>query len=289
MLERLQNLPDFLSYKVKSLVWNRYYQRLRNPKCQSDIANFQVETTIVEKDLQKNGFDVKPFQIDKDDYYSYLNRAQYQRFGYQNGGKASNFTEKSVQHYLAAKLLNLISQDVFIDIACANSPATIIYHELYGCEVYRQDIIFSKGIHGNVIGGNADEMPVPDGFATKMALHCSFEHFEQSSDIGFLEEANRVLRNKGKVCIVPLYLSSTYTIMTNPILAPENFPFESDATLCCVKNWENRHGRFYDVHHLMTRIRDNLGSLTLTILVVENEKDINPSSRGKFIALLEKE
>jgi hypothetical protein len=72
--------------------------------------------------------------------------------------------------------------------------------------VYRQDLSFPEGIVGNVIGGDTADMPVRDAFANKMALHCSFEHFENGSDIGFIREASRVLRNPGKLIIVPLYL-----------------------------------------------------------------------------------
>lgn len=290
---RLKRFFNFygVRYKAKSLFWNHYYRRLRDPKFKLDSENeFQVQSAIVEDELHRNGFEVKPFLIDKADYYNFLNVAQYRRFrGYHKGGKSWGFTEKSLEHYLAAKLLNLSNQDVFLDIACANSPASFIYHELYGCQVYRQDQIFPKGIHGNVIGGNAEEMPVPCGFATKMALHCSFEHFERNSDIEFIKEANRVLREKGMLCIVPLYLSTSYTIFTDPICVPKNLPFESDATLCCVKKWQNRHGRFYDVRHLINRIRDNLGALTLKIFIVQNEKDVDSSCYVKFIALLEKE
>lgn len=292
-LQSLQDLVGVCHYKAKSLFWNYYYDRLRNPKfILKHVTDISIKRTseILLNELRGNGFDVKPFLIDRDDYYNYLKLAKYQEYKeYLNGGKATAFAEKSLEHYIAAKLLNLSNQDVFVDIACANSPASLIYEKLYGCQTYKQDIAFPKGIHGNLIGGNAMEIPLPSDSATKMALHCSFEHFEKNSDIGFIKEANRVLQKKGRICIVPLYLSTKYSILTDPIQVPKNFSFEPDATLVCVKGFRNRHARGYDVPHLVSRIRDNLGRLKLKILIIENEKEIHPSCYVKFIALLEKE
>jgi hypothetical protein len=55
------------------------------------------------------------------------------------------------------------------------------------------------------------------------------------------------------------------------------------------RGWRNRHGRFYDVAHLTTRIRENLGPLRLTLYVVSNEKEMDPSCYMKFVALFERE
>ena len=127
-------------------------------------------------------------------------------------------------------------------------------------------------------------------FATKMALHCSFEHFEQDADIRFIKEASRVLTKGGKLCILPLYLFEKYIILTDPSMLPKgNMPFESDAILYCAKGFGNRHGRFYDVSHFIARVVNNLNDLKLTIYVVQNEKEVDPSCYVKFIALFEKE
>ena len=129
-------------------------------------------------------------------------------------------------------------------------------------------------------------MPVPEGFATKMALHCSLEHFEKDSDIKFMAEAKRVLNIGGKLCVVPLYLFQSYAIMTNPLYAKHNTPFDPDAVLYCSKNYYNRHGRFYDVAHLVSRIK-NQTNLKMTIYLVTC--NIQSYSERFFAALFEKE
>lgn len=286
----LNRVFRFVIWKIKTkLLWNYYYNSLREPKIISTITlNPRIQNEIVNL-LKKNDFKVINFKIDLTDYKHYLSNAEYYRFPrYYGSGRARNFIEKTLEHYLSAKLLNLSEDDVYIDIANANSPVPEIYYKLYGCKVYRQDLMFPKGIHGNIIGGNAANMPLNDNFATKLALHCSFEHFEQDSDIKFIKEASRVLKKGGKLCILPLYLFNKYAILTDPAILPKNcIAFENDAILYCVKGYRNRHGRFYDIPHLITRIKNNLNNLKLTIYVVQNEKDVALSCYIKFIALFE--
>ena len=121
-----------------------------------------------------------------------------------------------------------------------------------------------------------------------MALHCSFEHFEKNSDVKFIKEASRVLKKGGKLCILPLYLFNRYSIQIDPSVLPKGHLFENDAILYCVRGTSLRHCRFYDISHLITRIRNNLKDLKITIYFVQNEKKIDPNCYIKFIALFEK-
>jgi SAM-dependent methyltransferase len=290
----LNDAYRFAVCRVKGhLLWNHYYAALREPKVKSTVVyNPKVLDEIV-KDLKMNFFKVVSLEIDVDDYRQYFKNAKYYRspLYYLKFAKIErNLVEKSLEHYLAAKLLELKKEDLYIDVASSNSPASDIYHRLYGCEAYKQDMMFADGIHENVIGGDASRMPVKEGFASKMALHCSFEHFENDSDVRFIKEANRVLRKGGKLCILPLYLFNKYAVQTDPTILPKNdMQFEKDAVLYCAKGWGQRHGRFYDVSHLTSRIRDNLDELRLTIYVIGNEKQVDSSCYLKFVALFEKE
>ena len=253
-----------------------------------DDQNTQDE---IVKELKKSGFNVTDFRIDAKEYRHYLKLARYENYsGYYGGGKGNNFAEKSLEHFIAAKLLDLSKEDIYIDVASADAPTSDIYHRLFGCSSYQQDLIFPEGINGNVIGGDASDMPVKDGFATKIGLHCSFEHFEQDSDMRFIRETKRVLRKGGRLCIIPLYLFNKYAVHTDlSVFLPwKGVNFEPDATVYCAKGYENRHGRFYDVPHLITRVRNNLDGLKLTVYVVQNAKDIDPSCYVRFVALLEK-
>lgn len=241
----------------------------------------------ISSDLEKRGFHLSYITIDIKEYNDFMLKADYPQYkDYFSVYQSKNtFIEKSLEHFLAAKLLELLEDDIYIDVANSYSPVPDIYNKLYRCETYRQDIIFPEGINGNVIGGDAANMPLENGFATKMGLHCSFEHFEGDSDIRFIREASRVLKDSGRLCILPLYLFTEYAIQTDISALPEDIEFDMDAAVYHAEGWGERHGRFYDVFHLISRIRDNLSDLDLTIYVITNTHDVDSSCYVKFAAL----
>ncbi len=278
------------SRKMKTaFLWNYYFSSLREPKTMSPKM-LQPDVGHIENELKDRGVNVAHFRVEKSDYESYLNQARYERFAsYYGGGKASNFAEKSLEHFVAARMLDLSPDDTYIDVASENSPAAEIYHKLFGCKTYRQDLIFPKGVHGTTIGGDACEMPISNDFATKMALHCSFEHFEGDSDIRFIKESSRILKRTGKLCILPLYLFDEYAILTDPVVVPrKGVLFDPEAKLYCTKNWGERHGRFYDVPHFVSRILDN-SDLRATVALLQNEKEVCSRCYLKFIVVFQKE
>ncbi|MGH8245446.1 MAG: class I SAM-dependent methyltransferase [Gammaproteobacteria bacterium] len=263
------------------------YAALREPKRVGAMPSHEdTEDGIITR-LREHGFTIQPFAIDVAGFQRYLQQAAYQRFpSYYGGGGAENFLEKALEHYVAASLLQLRPDDTYIDIASAGSPASAIYREVYGCVAYRQDLAFPPGIHGETIGGDAANLPVPDGFASAMTLHCSFEHFEGDSDARFIREAGRVLRPGGRLCILPLYLYAHYAVLTNPVYS-RGVGFEPDAVLYCDWRWPERHGRFYDPAHLLARVRSNLSGMSLTLFTVTNAHEAYPSSYLRFIAFME--
>ncbi|MEA5448426.1 methyltransferase domain-containing protein [Leptolyngbya sp. CCNP1308] len=266
---------------------DQLYTHIREPKVNQAVSTTNNEACEISQRLRSLEISVKELSLDKTDYQIYFRSARYiEDFP---AYYSFNLPEKSLEHYIAAKLLQLNAEDTYIDIASEGSPVPEIYHNLFGSKTYRQDLAYPTGLHGNKIGGNAAHMPIPDNFASKMALHCSFEHFEQNADIGFVREAARVLRPGGKICIVPLYLALQYSIQTDPVIAvPQNVSFENDAIIHAAVGWGNRHGRFYDPDHLVSRISENLNGLSLTVYHILNAKSIDSSCYVQFAAILEK-
>ena len=271
----------------ESLQDNSYYASIREPKRATAVEyGVDTENRIIEG-LQSLGFEVQDLSVDVDEYQEYFAEARYLE-DYPDY-YAFNIAEKSLEHYIAARLLRLDENDIYIDIASELSPVPEIYNRLFGCRTYRQDLAYPPGFHGDQIGGDAADMPIPDGFATKMALHCSFEHFEGDSDIRFVQGLNRVLKPGGAVCIVPLYLFEEYAIQTDPAVSvPVGIEFEDEAVVYCAKNWDNRHARFYDPVHLKQRVGDNLTGLTMTIYRITNAKQVDASCYIRFAALFRK-
>ncbi len=261
-----------------------YWDQLRTPKHAGPIGYGPDTIDRIVGDLRELDFDVRDFAIDVPAYRAFVEKA-----GYRERYPAYydfNIHEKALEHFIAATLLELDDTDVYIDIASEGSPTPEIYNRLFGCRTLRQDLAYEAGLHGDTIGGDAADLPVPVQYASKLGLHCSFEHFEEDSDSRFVAETARVLRRGGKACIVPLYLFDTYAIQTDPDVAvPQNVEFESDATLYAAPSWGNRHARFYDPQHLATRVRRHLHGLELTIYRIVNTTEAHPTCYAQFAAL----
>jgi SAM-dependent methyltransferase len=268
-----------------SIEFEAGYARIRDPKKKGWVLYAAGAEGRIAQRLQSAGLTVRDYAVNVADYRRYFTQARY-REDYPNYYDF-NLPEKSLEHYVAADLLNLTPDDIYIDIASEHSPAPEIYHRLFGARTYRQDLAYAPGLHGDRLGGDAAHMPVPDALATKLALHCSFEHFEGDSDIGFIREAARVLKPGGAVCFVPLYLFEEYAVQTDPAVAAD-VPFEEEAIVYCAPGWRNRHGRFYDPEHLASRIAGNLGGLTMTIYRIANAPEVDASCYARFAMLMTK-
>lgn len=266
---------------------NDLMRQIRDPKTAEPLNLTPAMTDEIVRQLQARGFSVQELTLDPAEYREYFAQAGYtKRYPTYY---TFNLPEKSLEHFVAAKLLELHPDDVYIDIASEHSPVPDIYSRLFGCTSYRQDLAYPAGLNGDRIGGDAAAMPVPDGFAAKMALHCSFEHFEGDADMRFIREIERVLRPGGKVLFAPIYLFREYAILTDPQVAVEQqVPFEADAVVYCKPGWQNRHGRFYDPAHLADRIKGNLGAMQMTIFRVTNATAIDPSCYITFAAMISK-
>lgn len=132
-------------------------------------------------------------------------------------------------------------------------------------------------------------MPLPEEFATKIALHCSFEHFEGDSDIGFIRETARVLKPGGAACIVPLYLFEEYAIQTDPVVAiPAGVVFDEGVTVYCAQGWNNRYGRFYSPEQFVSRVCEHLSGLQVEMYRFTNAQQVDASCYVRFAILLKK-
>jgi SAM-dependent methyltransferase len=273
--------------KTPEMLFEESFAQLREPKRKSCVLYKPgAEDRIIDR-LTELGLEAHDYTINVQEYRRYLSAGRYREdfpMYYH-----FNLSEKSLEHYIAADLLELNTGDIYIDIASEHSPVPDIYHRLFGVKAYRQDLAFPPGLNQDRIGGDAAHMPISDEFASKMALHCSFEHFEGGSDIGFIKELERVLKPGGAVCFVPFYLFEEYAIQTDPIVAlREGLVFEDDAVIYAAAGWGNRHGRFYDPGHFVNRIVKNLGKLTLTFYRIMNAQAVDGSCYARFAIVVRK-
>ena len=197
---------------------------------------------------------------------------------------------KILEYFVALQLLEIQSSDVVIDVASERSLFPDVVRTLIGARVFRQDLIYPVGVRGDRIGGNAAHMPIEDDFADALALHNSFEHFEGDSDTGFIREAWRVLKPGGKVCIVPLFMSEQYEILTDPVVKPDDLDWDLGALVFDVLGYRNRFGRFYNSVAFKQRVVQPAAEcgFDMEVLRFENARELEPKSALEFGLVLRK-
>jgi len=254
-----------------------------NPELDSRIIDLLNEYRI------KN----KSYQIDLPQFKKYLSETNYSTNYYGGNSVHSEFLEKALEHFVSLQLILLNSESVIIDIGSANSPFCKIVTQKSGTQFsYSQDKIFKHGLHENKIGGLASDLPFGDESVDAITLHCSLEHFEGTQDKDFFREAERVLKKGGKCIVLPLYLSSQYTIHLDPIsnLLKSYSPDISDDKDAVVRHCDSKQyfSRHYDVKAFSARIVNNPNLLEAEILHVENFKEVNKDCYLRFIGVFTK-
>jgi hypothetical protein len=237
-------------------------------------------------DFEALGITVVPYRIDVNDFNKWLERAKFPAYYVDDYGEA--FIEKALEHYVGAVLLPLEQSDTLIDVAASNSPWYEMAERMYGCQAFALDLEFSPGVNGKKIGADATRIPLPDGFATKMALHCAYEMFEGTADIRLLQEACRVLSDNGKMVILPLYMSDFYNVLSSPYTDRRGLDYGGAELVWRDDPHRMRFARYYSVEDFRERIVANLNGLTLKMYHVKNATEISPKCYLKFIALFEK-
>ena len=115
-----------------------------------------------------------------------------------NGPLEHCFLEKSLEHYLSLLLISPKPEMVGVDVGSCQSVLPSLGRRVYGVRYYEQDLEYTAGIKDDRIGSSADSIPLPDESVDFMTLHCTFEHFENNADTGFIKECARILKRGGE-------------------------------------------------------------------------------------------
>lgn len=217
---------------------------------------------------------VQPVRLDREDFARFKARYRDER---------AIDDEKRLEYYVSTRWLEFSAGDIFVDIAAQDCPFASYIRQVYGCRAYRQDLYYLKaGIHGFDIGGDASNLPLPDGSVTRIALHNSFEHFEGDGDCRFIHQAQRVLAPGGKMCIVPLFVGEVYHE-------------ETDAGWIDAQGTKHpwgvgaRFAREYDIATFKERVVDHATQFAITIYRVENAAEIADSAYLRYFAIFQKQ
>lgn len=240
----------------------------------------------IKNSLLENGIKVIDYKINVSEFHKWREKYSFPE-SYRNTFKGIE-NEKLLEHYLSWKLLGLTDGDVFVDVAAHESPWYKIVQEIDHVNSYCLDLQYPKGIKDNKIGCNAADIPVPDGFFTKIALHCAFETFENDSDIEFIKEASRVLKDRGKLIILPLYMTNFHYISSSPFADRKGIKYGNAKLVYRDDGSMVRFARHYSADAFINRVYKYLNNLDLKIYFIKNEKEIDENCYIKFIAMFEK-
>ena len=195
-------------YKKDPLADLDYYQKLKDRLLS---LNIRVEEATIEIS----------------DFEDWLKKFPAIKKVYQGMGNA--VIEKCLEHYLTYKTLKISKDDIYIDIAAAGSPWAEILNVQGGVKSYRLDLSYPDGIKGINIGADAGNTKLPDNFASVLSLQCAYECLMGDADVLFIKEASRILNEKGRFAIIPLYLKHTYINVTSPYCDQQKIIIDPEA------------------------------------------------------------
>ncbi|MFH0809614.1 MAG: methyltransferase domain-containing protein, partial [Pseudomonadota bacterium] len=212
-----------------------FYRSKISPFASVRESDLPIEETALNDELAAQGLTPKDYTIDIADFTLWKEKTRMLYPSKYRTGYGVYFEEKCLEHYLSLQFTPIDEHIVIIDVANAGSPFPPIASAL-GATVYQNDIIFPEGIRRiseriYEVGGNACTLPLPDGFADLMVLHCAFEMFEGEHDSRLIREASRVLKSGGTMLIVPLYLSNSYHILCDLGASRAGCPYDPGAKI----------------------------------------------------------
>ena len=290
--KKIENLDYQYQLKDENLSFEQAVDILkRNIKNKIEIGGINNQSPdcikAVFDQLVELKIPVSKIEVDKVEYDEYVHKAGYK--SQYPAYYSDNFPEKSLEHFLCYKFLELKPGQVFVDLASEHSPVPEIFNRLTGCNSYSQDIMYPVGIAGKQIGGDAADMPVKDEFFDAAIATCSIEHFENQSDIRLMKELSRTLKKYGKFIIVPLYFYSEPACQTDPVYSVAgNVCFDEGTTIYCAENWGNRHGRFYSPQTLMDRLIRENPELSFNVYFIKNPEIISGGVYCRYMLIGEK-
>ncbi|MDR4498061.1 MAG: hypothetical protein MRK02_09115 [Candidatus Scalindua sp.] len=248
MTQMLPVIPQLIDF-YKSLPDQRqsFYDHTDKP-----LENYAYYHSLRDR-LIKCGIKVENVEIDIPDFELWLKKYPQIDTKYRSSG--DTYIEKCLECYLSYTYLDMSPNDVFIDVAAYKSPYADLLNDTDKIKSYRLDLSYPKGIHGNNIGADAGNTNLPGEFANSLAVHCAYEFFMGDSDINFIREAARILKQKGNFIILPLYLEDKFFNVTSPYCSQTDIIFDSEA----LKVWRDdsykiQFSRYYSPEVFFKRI-----------------------------------
>ncbi len=231
--------------------------------------------------FDKAGIAVEQIEINIKDFERWMSENSALIADY--GNMADVRIEKILEHYLTLKYLDVKLDDIFIDVAAADSPFADLLRKK-GMTAYSQDLVYPVGLRGCKIGSDAGRMPVNDRFADVLTLHCAYECFQGDGDIRFAREASRILKKGGRLGIAPLYIDTIHFVKTSPWSDKRKIDVEREArVLWRDDQYKEPFSRHYSPESFVERIACQMPEMEKKILCFKNLDTLSEHFKGQRI------
>jgi hypothetical protein len=244
----------------------------------------------IEKDLIAAGVTVYDYEPRVENFVAFQ-ETHYFPLDYHGGINGPVWDEKLLEHWIAAERLGLESyqpEDIYIDIAAANSPWAKTLRERLGIQAFAIDLsevgVEYKDLPYYKIE-NATASSFADGAVSGASLQCAYEMFMGNDDTNLLGELARILKPGGKVVIVPLYMHTHYCAYSSPAYYGKGNSDVLAQEYVCTDWYGIPSARFYDANSLKKRVLDPIERLGMSykLLVLRNKADLGKSIYCHFI------
>jgi len=279
----VRKLFFFLGHKSSYIAW-----RFRNAPIYTNPTTVDLE--FIECDLTKLGVTIQDYNPSPESFKAFQAEDWFPA-EYHGGMKSGVWDEKLLEHWIASDRLELMSfeqNDIYVDVAAANSPWVKNLHERKGIPAFAIDL--------NKVGlayrhltyykrEDATNTSFKDESIKGASLHCAFEMFMKDDDTLLIKEAARILRPGCKLVILPLYMHTHYCTYATPEYYGKGYS-DPDATEYIRMDFSGvPSSRKYDAKTLKIRILDQIESLGMSyqLLAIRNKSELGNNIYCHFI------
>ncbi|MGA1871254.1 MAG: methyltransferase domain-containing protein [bacterium] len=263
-LKKYFSLYNYYRFIAKKIGYNLIIDKMVKPISFHELSKIK-------------GVNLEYFDINKSEYKLWVKK-YYPDWESQFG---CIFHKKLIEFYITFSFLTPKPDDIFMDAAGAVNS----YISNLKCKKkYLQDNRIPQSIRAKLgndihyIESDGGSIPLSNRSVDKISCHHSFEHFQEFSDILFINEIQRLLRPKGKCCIIQVFIGDRFIELTDAITLKKKFDGRSkrvidpSSILPGGRNCGN-FARIYDVKTFQERVIEKIDLLKFNVTISELRLD----------------
>lgn len=277
-----------LKNDAQRIVNGWHYWRIR--KAPVYCAPTAAELKLIEEELLASGVKIVDYAPVCEDLRTFKDLFPFPQ-DYFDGPTASVWDEKMVEHWIAAERLGLLNwepEDVYIDIAAANSPWVKMLRERCCVDAWAIDSAAMGCNYRNLFSYRTEDATATsfiDQSVKGASLQCAFEMFQGNDDTKLIKELARILKPGGKVVILPLYMHTHYCAYSTPEYYGRGHSDPVAKEYVRLDSFGVPSSRKYSIYELKKRILQPIehNGLGYQLLVLRNKPELGRDIYCHFI------